>query len=172
MREVLQTGSCSTFGKSLRALLGYINDIRLRPLNADSGEESLQANNHALKCLNKNYSEESCALDLRIRDLRLLDVNFHPSNVYSILVRKNSVLLSLDPFKAIVMSDRIIIVVSPQRKTEENMDHILRIFENHFKGMLLLWNRFLFQFFFSILLLLEFHFIPSSSCLPKLRMEM
>ena len=143
MREVLQTGSCSTFGKSLRALLGYINEIRLHPANADGGEECFQADNHALKNKEEIYLKESCALDLRIRDLRLLDVNFHPSNVYSILVRKHSVLLSLDPFKAIVMSDRIIIVVSPQRKTEENMDHILRIFENHFKGLPFFWYRFL-----------------------------
>lgn len=134
MREVLETGSSSSFGKSSRALLSYINSIRLHSDTADIANEHSAASSNALQHSEKVLSNESCVVDLRIRDLRLLDVNFYSNDIYSIVVRKHSVLLSLDPFKVVVMSDRIVIVVSPQKKAEENMDHILRMFENHFKG--------------------------------------
>ena len=136
MREVLCTGHTTTFGRSLRSLLAYINDVTSNSTACEFQEEKADAGGeHEVKHLRtqESHPNDSTALDLRIRDLRILDVNFHPSNVYSIIVRKHSVLLSLDPFKAVVMADRIIILVPPQKMAEENMDRILKMFENNFQ---------------------------------------
>ena len=188
-REIDASGKTSSFGKSLRALQGYIETItaeidravadddpesregkegsggmsRAKNASKMGGERSV---NHDLNRPNSVFNvlenipqtviqnvprpprtaeeqrlaeyivaKENHALNLRIRDLRLLDVNFYPADVYSIIVKKHAVVLSLDPFKAVVMADRLIVIIPQEHTAEENMDVILKMFESRFKGL-------------------------------------
>jgi hypothetical protein len=72
--------------------------------------------------------------ELRMRDLRLLDNLFNSDEIHSIIVRKNCVVLSLDPFRAVITADRIIVVTPSHPMAEHNMDKILKIFQKNFHG--------------------------------------
>jgi hypothetical protein len=54
----------------------------------------------------KDTKDHSSSTGLRLRDLRVLDFHFNPSDDQSIVVRKHAVLFNVDPFRAVVMSDR------------------------------------------------------------------
>eukprot|EP01032_Pedospumella_encystans_P012768 gene12768-14745_t len=49
--------------------------------------------------------------DLRLRDLRRLDYQFNPNEERSVLIRRHSVLFAMDPLRAVVMADRLILIV-------------------------------------------------------------
>ena len=51
------------------------------------------------------------AIRIRIRDLRILDYNINPSDVFSVVVRRHAVLISLDPIRAIVMANKVVLMV-------------------------------------------------------------
>jgi hypothetical protein len=50
-------------------------------------------------------------LPTQYRDLRRLDFSYTPSENSAILVRKNAVLISFDPIRAIVTADSLIVIV-------------------------------------------------------------
>jgi magnesium transporter len=60
------------------------------------------------------------AIRIRLRDMRLLDYNTNPNSSFSIVVRRHSVLISLDPIRAVVMADRVVLMVP-----SGGMDNIL-----------------------------------------------
>ena len=62
------------------------------------------------------------AIRIRVRDLRLLDYNTHPNSGFSIVVRRHSVLLSLDPIRAVVMANKVVLMVPAG-----GMDHIVTV---------------------------------------------
>ena len=62
------------------------------------------------------------AIRMRIRDLRILDFSINPNSAYSIVVRRHAVLISLDPIRAVVMANQVIIMLPPG-----GMDNIIGI---------------------------------------------
>jgi hypothetical protein len=78
--------------------------------------------------------EQYPVLDLRLRDLRMLDSHFNSNSDHSIVVRKHVVLLCLDPFRAVVMADRLIIIIPPDIQANQNMDLILKMFVTCSRG--------------------------------------
>ena len=53
----------------------------------------------------------SAVIDLRIRDMRWLELNYQHDP--TILVRRHATLVALDPIHAIVMSDKLLLIVPP-----------------------------------------------------------
>jgi hypothetical protein len=53
------------------------------------------------------------AIRIRLRDMRLLDYNTNPNSSFSIVVRRHSVLISLDPIRVVVMADRGVVMEPP-----------------------------------------------------------
>jgi len=60
------------------------------------------------------------AIRIRLRDMRLLDYNTNPNSSFSIVVRRHAVLISLDPIRAVVMADKVVLMVP-----SGGMDNIL-----------------------------------------------
>ena len=60
------------------------------------------------------------AIRVRMMDLRLLDHNITPVGSFSIVVRRHAVLIALDPIRAVVTSDTVVLMTPPG-----GMDHIL-----------------------------------------------
>lgn len=65
---------------------------------------------------------------LRLRDLRRLDFKFNPVDEPSVLVRRHIVLLLLDDIRALVMADRLILIVP------DGADSLLQTLEQHMEG--------------------------------------
>ena len=57
----------------------------------------------------------SAVIDLRIRDMRWLELNYQHDP--TILVRRHATLVALDPIHAIVMSDKLLLIVPPGADT-------------------------------------------------------
>jgi hypothetical protein len=134
MQEILFSGSSLNHVKTLRSLLSYINTIVAAPSSSNVKivpEDSIKP---------QRYDENGSPItsgtiaELRMRDLRLLDNLYNPDEIHSIIVRKNCVVLSLDPFRAVITSDRIIVVTPSHPMAEHNMDKILKIFQENFYG--------------------------------------
>ncbi len=70
----------------------------------------------------------TCAVTLRLRDLRRLDYQFNPGDENTILIRRHAVLIAIDPLRAVVMSDRLILIVPP------GADSLLSILDGYMKG--------------------------------------
>jgi hypothetical protein len=64
----------------------------------------------------------------------MLDSHFNSNSEHSIVVRKHVVLMCLDPFRAIIMADRLIIIIRPDIQANQNMDLILKMFVTCSKG--------------------------------------
>lgn len=134
MKEILFSGNSFDHVKTLRSLLGHIQ-------TAVSAPSSGSVDVIPLDCVKAQRYDENgspitsgTAAELRMRDLRLLDDLFSPDETHSILVRKHSVVLSLDPFRAVITADRIIVVTPSHPMAEHNMDQILKLFQKNFNG--------------------------------------
>ncbi len=63
--------------------------------------------------------------DLRLRDVRHLDFQFNASCEPSIIIRRNVVLLAIDPIRACIMHDRLLLIVP------DGADSLLQTLESH-----------------------------------------
>jgi hypothetical protein len=64
---------------------------------------------------------------LRLRDLRRLDFQFNPNEERSVLIRRHAVLFAMDPIRAVVMSNRLILIVP------DGADSLLSILDQYMK---------------------------------------
>jgi len=71
--------------------------------------------------------DNSATIELRVRDLSKLEHSTHGINEPTIFVRRHTILVSLDPIKALIMYDRIVLIVP------DGADELLHIFEKHMK---------------------------------------
>ena len=137
MREVLANGQISSIEISLRRLLSFVlkwgedADEGLDTSTLRSLGERLPPTPRAkgLSRLLVKRDSKSAAITLRVRDLRRLDFFFKPmlsTTEHSIWVRKHAVLMILDPIRAVVLADRVIVMVPPG-----GMDRLLGILERH-----------------------------------------
>jgi hypothetical protein len=135
MVEILSSGSSRDVGKSARSLMVYIKSIAINQIESVvRRDDRLQA--YSTKTINPKNNEDSviAAANLRIRDLRQLYNPVNPNEAYKISVRNKCVVISLDPFRAVVMADRLIVLLPANHEDHDNMSHILEIFVNTFKG--------------------------------------
>lgn len=70
----------------------------------------------------------SAVTELRLRDLRRLDFHFNPNEEKTIIIRRHAVLFAMDPMRAVVMADRLVLIVPP------GADSLLTILDKHMKG--------------------------------------
>jgi hypothetical protein len=131
MKEILFSGSSLNHVKSLRSLLAYVKTVVSAPNVNVVPVDSTKPQRYDE---NGSPITSGTVAELRMRDLRLLDNLFTPDEIHSILVRKNCVVLSLDPFRAVITADRIIVVTPSHPMAEHNMDEILKIFQQNFYG--------------------------------------
>lgn len=137
MREVLSTGQSALIESTLKQLLHLIEKctdtksidaISFATLNDPKFNASAEYDEgQAVKNSAAYYT--SCVPSLLGRDLRRLDYDSYPNEEPSIRIRKHSILFSIDPIRAIIMSTRMIIIVPPG-----GMDQILEIVENYTGG--------------------------------------
>lgn len=83
------------------------------------------------ECSSKLSQDEPtpCAVtELRLRDLRRLDYQFNPGEENAILIRRHAVLVAMDPLRAVVMSDRLVLIVPP------GADSLLTVLDGYMKG--------------------------------------
>jgi hypothetical protein len=135
MVEISSSGSSRYVGRSARSLMVHINSIANNSMeNIVRRDDRLQA--YSTKTLNPKNDEDSviAAANLRVRDLRQLYNPVNPNEAYKISVRNKCVVVSLDPFRAVVMADRFIVLLPANNEDHDNMSHILEIFVNTFKG--------------------------------------
>lgn len=104
-------GNYSNFRMRLRDLFLRISDITLGIDMNEEIDDSLQS----VCWREKHFSpkdHQTRALDgvgnIQSRDLRRLDTLFTPQDEPAILIRRHSVLISLDPIRIIVMHDRVV----------------------------------------------------------------
>jgi hypothetical protein len=134
MVEILSSGSSSAISKPIRTLHQYLNtliediSVGLFPCNGSPSKSPGQLS------VSSFPNAPTAAKDLHFRDLRLLYTPLNPNETHTILVRKHFVLISLDPFQAVIMADRIIVVLPTNKEANENLSQILRMFENSFRG--------------------------------------
>ena len=137
MVEILSSGSSSAISKPIRLIHQYINSLMERisvGLIACDDTDQLPLKSPARLSGGNSASTSTTSKDLHFRDLRLLYTPLNPNETHTILVRKHCVLVSLDPFQAIIMADRIIVVLPTNNEANENLSQILRMFENSFRG--------------------------------------
>ena len=129
MVEILSSGSSRDVGRSARSLMVHIKSIAINHI------DSVVRRDDRLQAYSKNNEDSViAAANLRIRDLRQLYNPVNPSEAYKISVRNKCVVISLDPFRAVVMADRLIVLLPANHEDHDNMSHILEIFVNTFKG--------------------------------------
>jgi magnesium transporter len=66
---------------------------------------------------------------LRLRDLRRLDFNFNPNDEKSFLIRRNVVLFALDPIRAVIMSNKLILFLP-----DGGADAIIQLLGNNLRA--------------------------------------
>jgi hypothetical protein len=140
MKEILFSGSSLHHVKTLRSLLVYVKTVVSAPSSGDANVVPVDSIKSQRYDENGSPLTSGIVTELRMRDLRLLDNVFNPDGIHSILVRKNCVVLSLDPFRAVITADRIIIVTPSHPMAEHNMDQILNMFQKNFYGTPLLFS--------------------------------
>eukprot|EP01034_Spumella_vulgaris_P025879 gene25879-32385_t len=72
----------------------------------------------------------SAVSELRLRDLRRLDYQFNPNEEKSVLIRRHAVLFAMDPMRAVVMTNRLILIVP------SGADSLISILDKYMKE----WN--------------------------------
>jgi hypothetical protein len=136
MREVLSTGKSTLIESTLKHLLCLINNstdakgtdaLSFANFQLKSNASEKHDNGHTAQHSAVHY--KSCIPSLLGRDLRRLDYDSYPNEEPSIRIRKHSILFSIDPIRAIIMSTRMIIIVPPG-----GMDQILEIVEKYTRG--------------------------------------
>lgn len=70
----------------------------------------------------------SAVSELRLRDLRRLDYQFNPNEEKSVLIRRHAVLFAMDPMRAVVMTNRLILIVP------SGADSLISILDKYMKG--------------------------------------
>ena len=130
MVKILSSGSSRYVGRSTRSLSVYINSIANNPIESIfRRDDRLQA--YPTKTLNSKNEKDSA---VATANLRQLYNPISPNEAYKISVRNKCVVVSLDPFRAVVMADRFIVLLPPNDEDHENMSHILKMSVNTFKG--------------------------------------
>jgi hypothetical protein len=71
----------------------------------------------------------SAVSELRLRDLRRLDYQFNPNEEKSVLIRRHAVLFAMDPMRAVVMTNRLILIVP------SGADSLISILDKYMKGV-------------------------------------
>jgi len=66
------------------------------------------------------------AIRIRVRDLRILDYDVTPTSGYTVIVRRHAVLISLHPIRAVVMANKVFLVLPAG-----GLDNILSILGGH-----------------------------------------
>ena len=139
MRIIESSGSSSTVGKSSRALLGYVRTAALEPASCIY-EKATIASQNSLREVSHDMTNDNDTTavrmmqDLSFRDLRVLDHHFDGDDIHSIIVRKGCILITSDPFRAVIMADRLIVILPSNVKACDNMNDILAMFESCFTG--------------------------------------
>lgn len=136
MVEILSSGSSRYVGRSTRSLLVYINSIVNNSMKSMvRRDDRLQS--YPAKTLNSKNEKDSnvATANLRLRDLRQLYNPISPNEAYKIRVRDKSVVVSLDPFRSVVMADRLIFLLPANDEDDDNMSPILKIFVNALRGI-------------------------------------
>lgn len=134
MVEILSSGSSSAISKPIRSIHQYINSLIEKISVGLVVCDDAPSKSVAHLSGGNSASTSTTSKDLHFRDLRLLYTPLNPNETHTILVRSHCVLVSLDPFQAVIMADRIIVVLPTNYDANENMCQILRMFENNFRG--------------------------------------
>jgi len=142
MLELTSEGVNSFKQMQLRELLDYVNNLAKEvdlkhgghgfPQSSYNARDNTNSSNgNASSFANTASAEDaycSAANPLRLRDLRRLESNVHTVAMGSestILVRWHCVLFALDPIQALIMNDRLILIVP------DGADSLLSIIEDH-----------------------------------------
>ncbi len=101
-------------------------------LNASKKESFLSVpnmtNGYDMTGLGVDDSAFSAVSELRLRDLRRLDYQFNPNEEKSVLIRRHAVLFAMDPMRAVVMTNRLILIVP------SGADSLISILDKYMKG--------------------------------------
>ena len=73
-------------------------------------------------------SEYSAVSEVNLRDLRRLDFLFNPNEEKSVLIRRHAVLIAMDPLRAVIMADRLLLIVP------DGADELISWLDKHMKG--------------------------------------
>jgi len=137
MLELTSEGVNAFKQMQLRELLDYVNNLAKEVDQKHGGHGFPQSsynardNTNSSSLVNSAIDESaycSAANPLRLRDLRRLESNLHTVAMGSestILVRWHCVLFALDPIQALIMNDRLILIVP------DGADTLLSIIEDH-----------------------------------------
>lgn len=60
---------------------------------------------------NDNYHSSEVILPIQLRDLKILDINLNPTVETTILVRRHCLIFAMDPIRAVIFHDRLLIIV-------------------------------------------------------------
>jgi hypothetical protein len=121
LMQVFRTrGQHSYEQKTLRKLLDDVLD-----------ESSDESHPHARHQSTKASPSDLAVTIPRMRDLRMLDFTLNTTEDHMFLVRKDSILLSLDQIRGIITSTRLILMVPPG-----GMDQILETIGEYISGKL------------------------------------
>lgn len=72
--------------------------------------------------------EYSAVSEVSLRDLRRLDFLFNPNEEKSVLIRRHAVLIAMDPLRAVIMADRLLLIVP------DGADELISWLDKHMKG--------------------------------------
>ena len=122
MYEMASDGSSEYTSRTLRDLLNYVNS-EAKTIDFGSREEAHEVEG-------QDIIEHSAVSELRLRDLRRLDYQFNPNEEKSVLVRRHAVLFAMDPLRAVVMANRLILIVP------DGADSLITILDQYMKE----WN--------------------------------
>lgn len=143
MREVHSTGQSALVESTFKHLLVLINNSTDTKSDALSFATLHHPKSNASEKFDREQAVQPIAAhytssvpSLLGRDLRRLDYDSYPNEEPSIRIRKHSILLSIDPIRAIIMSTRMVIIVPPG-----GMDQILEIVEKYTRGKSHLYSR-------------------------------
>lgn len=112
--EVTSTGASEMKCITLRDLLSYV-------INHADGKSSSTSHTDG-------EGKRDMVSNLQQRDLRRLDFAHNVCEEPILIVRKHAVLIALDPLRAIIMSDRIILIVP------DGADTLIQLLQEHMKA--------------------------------------
>ena len=84
---------------------------------------------HSLHQQHNSYDNRKNVSEIQYHDLRYLENQFHTHEEPTVLVRKHAVLISLNPLRAIVTADRMILIVP------DGADSLLYLLHDYMHGM-------------------------------------
>lgn len=130
MLEISQRGDKEHKYLTLRDLLIYINKIANKYNMKSTSNARLSPLVEDDKSVNSNsVPSEGARLQLiQHRDLRRLEYQFNPLGEPIVLVRRHAVIVSLDPLRAVIMADRMMLII-PSEGFEHVLDLLYKIME-------------------------------------------